>query len=310
MATQMRRSFTDEFKRAYRRAASMSGRVTTRKSTAHHPSVKSSDASPNSWNSSYRSLKMPQISSTTYGTCRVMIVVVYNNRAAKDDGFIQGAKKARNGIGAGSVRGMAEELGKLPDHCILTLIIADHGASGLQGLGSGQTADTSVGTNLSSEYIKASQIDVNSGLTGGAAGMVGAQGTGPEPMIGYLLKLTKNSFTSRNQVDSIDVIRKKLKVGGYLFLAGCSVGEGDEGKKLLQSLGLSLQNHIRVVASRHPTSWTDTTKAIIYPAKWNDRGANPRLVPSDMIGYMGMRELSSDEIQTVLDKTDIMSTGQ
>jgi hypothetical protein len=29
-----------------------------------------------------------------------------------------------------------------------------------------------------------------------------------------------------------------------------------------------------------------------------------------MIGYMGMRELSSDEIQTVLDKTDIMSTGQ
>ena len=238
-----------------------------------------------------------------------MIVVVYNSRAPKTDLYIAGAKKARNGIGAGSVRGMAEELAKLPDHSILTLIIADHGASGLQGLGSGQTADTSVGTNLSAEFIKASEIDVNSGLKDGATGIVGAQGTGPNPMIGYLLKLTKDSFSSTNQAGYIDVIRKKLKYGGYLLLAGCSVGDGDDGKKLLQSLGLSLQNSIRVLASKYSTSWTDETQPIIYPARWRSSASHTRLVPSDMIGYMGMRELSSDEIQTVLNNTDIMSTG-
>ncbi len=238
-----------------------------------------------------------------------MIVVVYNNRAPNTDGYIQDAKKARNAIGAGSVREMAEKLGNLPDHSVQTLIIADHGASGVQGVGSGQTADLSVGTNLSAEFIKASQINVNDGLKDGATGMVGAQGTGPEPMIGYLLKLTKMSFTSTNQAGFIDVIRKKLKQGGYLLLAGCSVGDGDDGKNLLQSLGLSMQNHIRVLASRYQTSWTDTTKPIIYPARWRSSGTPPRLVPSDMIGYMGMRDLSSGEIQTVLDKTDIMSTG-
>ena len=77
-----------------------------------------------------------------------MIVVVYNSRAPKTDLYIAGAKKARNGIGAGSVRGMAEELAKLtgPRHPD-----ADHRGSRcvrLAGSWRGQPPTPSVGTNL------------------------------------------------------------------------------------------------------------------------------------------------------------------
>lgn len=229
-----------------------------------------------------------------------MIVVAYNPTFLSKDEYVREAAKARNAIKAPSVSKLAENIGIYNDHSIDTLIIADHGAEGIQGVGSGQTADVSVGTNLSAEYIKVSTVTV-SGEPG-----VGGFGTGPEPMMGHLMKLARTGFSSRNQSDYIDRIARKIKYGGVLMLSGCSVGSGDEGEKLLSSLGLAVQNSISVIASIFPTSWTDTTKPIIYPARHQP---HRRLIPSDVIGFMGMRPLSWDELDRALNKTDILAAN-
>lgn len=229
-----------------------------------------------------------------------MIVVVYNPAKVSTDAYAQGAAKARYKIGANSVRKMAEGLGAYGDHSISTLIIADHGASGVQGVGSGQSHDFSFGTNLSAEYIKASTAKVS------GEPIEGATTWGPVPMMAVMMLLAKESFSSSAQSEYIDVIARKIKIGGNLLLAGCSVGSGDEGKNLLKSLGLSLQNSIRVVGSEHETSWTDLTQPVIYPARYSPYR---KLTPSDVIGYMGMRQLGDSELQSVLDDTNILSTG-
>jgi hypothetical protein len=227
----------------------------------------------------------------------LMIVVVYNPTKVASDGYAQGAAKARYAIAAHSVGKMAEALEGYGDHSIKTLIIADHGASGVQGVGSGQSQDYSFGTNLSSAHIKASTAPVTGDPVRGSTAM---------PMMMVLMKLAADSFTSRAQAGYIAVLSRKIKVGGNLLLAGCSVGSGEDGKNLLKSLGLAVQNSIRVVGSEHETSWTDTTKPVIYPARYSP---HRRLTPGDVIGYMGMRQLGESELQSVLDETDILSTG-
>jgi hypothetical protein len=227
----------------------------------------------------------------------LMIVVVYNPTKVASDGYAKGAAKARYKIGAHSVAKMAEGLGGYDDHSIKTLIIADHGASGVQGVGSGQSQDYSFGTNLSSAHIKASSTPVTGDPVRGSTAM---------SMMIELMQLAANSFSSRAQAGYIDVVARKIKVGGNLLLAGCSVGSGEDGKDLLKSLGLAVQNSIRVVGSEYETSWTDTTRPVIYPARYSPYR---KLVPADVIGYMGMRQLSNEELQSVLDDTDILSTG-
>ncbi|HJZ56172.1 MAG TPA: hypothetical protein VKE74_14490 [Gemmataceae bacterium] len=192
------------------------------------------------------------------------------------------------------------------DHSITTLMICDHGMSGVQGVGSGQTPDLLPYTNLSSEHIQVSTATVPAD---GPPGSWRRPGSGPEQMVLYLMCLANGGFACSPQTKHLAAFARKIKIGGNLFLSGCSVGKGEEGRKLLQGLGLWLQNSIRVVASKHDTSWTDVSKPVIYPARLTTGKARPRLTSSDVIGYVGRRPLGASELQSVLDVTNILSTG-
>jgi hypothetical protein len=230
-----------------------------------------------------------------------MIVVSYNLRDVAGDEFAAIASKGRNAIGVTSVSDLASKLGSYDDHSITTLIIADHGAEGVQGVGSGEQADYSAGKNLSSEHI------TTIGVQPGSDGILAAKGTSAGPMLAYLMSLAKSNGVTRAQGSHLDVIARKIKIGGNLLLAGCAVGSGSDGPDLLKSLGLYLQNSIRVVASLHKTCWTDAKAKTISPAR---HPSARKLTAADVIGFIGSRSLSAAELTDVLDNSDFMSTGR
>lgn len=225
-----------------------------------------------------------------------MITVAYNAdpQLVTTDTFLRESSKARTNHPFRSLSALADVPGGQS-----LLIVADHGLSGVQGVGSGSGSDTTWGVNLNHEHFTV--FEAARQLESGPA-----YATNPQ-WIFYWAGL-RGAGTNDKQQTHVLKLFSKINAGGVVFLAGCNVGDGDAGSSLLRNLSLIAQRSIAIVAARTKVAWT--------PEGSGSRNRMIRLVTDsgrafnsyDLVGFMGERPLTSSERDDVIARLVVPAT--
>ena len=163
-----------------------------------------------------------------------MITVAYNDdpQIASTDTFLLESSKAKTKHPFTSLGTLAS----VPSGQSL-LIVADHGLPGVQGVGSGSGRDTSWGRNLNHEHFSVFQ----------EAQRLPPSAAYTNPQWLFYWAGLRGAGTNDKQTEHVMTLFSKIDSGGVVFLAGCNVGDGDEGASLLQDLALIAQRYRRVL---------------------------------------------------------------
>lgn len=232
----------------------------------------------------------------------MIMVAVNNNPQSQNDTYLSGAKQAVNKIEFISLKNLAEKMSaQVANGSLDALLIADHGAPGVQGLGSGKTGDYGENCNFNSQFITVGKevgkalanTDLQEELLCGMAKL------NSRVMAKILLEASGLGFNPKPAAH-VRTIANCIKPGGILFLCGCRVASNEAGERMVKELALYCQNSLRVVANTCDTTWTNVTNNKFSPALY-DHGIST-LKSSHVIGYMGERKLTEDELDKVLSK--------
>ena len=217
-----------------------------------------------------------------------MKIIAYNSNLPAHDQIRKASSRAKNSLPCANIREMQSKVNECAgSRGIDLLVIADHGAPGLQGAGSGETGGLTADTDLEQGQFNMTTADRGAP----ASGPRGVSGN--DSLVGFWWDAFCKGATP--QLRRVLSLTLKMNEGSILFLMGCQVGKGEEGKALLQNIGLTVQRHIRVVAPTVLTrmEWDAST------VRFED---NARHVPLDrhtLRGAMGARMLSDDELDVV-----------
>ncbi|HUB45294.1 MAG TPA: hypothetical protein VMB73_09950 [Acetobacteraceae bacterium] len=239
-------------------------------------------------------------------------VVAYNANSPKGigidlDGFIARAQRATRTIGYTGVKNLAEKLTtSYGDGKICALLLVDHGAAGIQGVGSGTGHDLTEFKNFNAVHFGVS------GKVEAALPVLAGEAAGRKPAPSDVM-LALHAYGMSGVIDFqapyLRAMARCIARSGVLFLCGCSVAQED-GAKMIRDIALYFQNCISVVASNNYVTWIDgPAKNTFKPAIWVSGKARP-MRPYDLVGFMGGRVLLSEELQWIIDNTVITESAR
>lgn len=201
-------------------------------------------------------------------------IVFFDDTVNRHDIVKKFSISARENFGVTSIQQITGYLKSKPSYDLV--VISGHGMEGYQGVGSGTDAAFQQNTDFKHTHMARQSLNEFLSLHKGES----------TSLQGY------EKFTMR-QLWSIGC---SMQNGAVLFLAGCSVGAGSEGKDLLKKMGLSIQNNIKVIAATCPIAMRKAGRKIIYTNA--DRHCR-QLTADDLVGAQGERILSGEELAAI-----------
>jgi hypothetical protein len=238
-------------------------------------------------------------------TYKEHIVVAYNANSPRGAGglldeFLGTAQRAKKSIGYTGIKDLASKLGgAFGGGKISALLLVDHGAVGIQGVGSGTGQDLDKFKNLS-----AADFTVMTKIEASLPAIAKATTTMPLTAKGVMeaLHITGMAGVDDWQLPHLRAIGGCIMWGGVLFLCGCSVAGSEQGKEMLRDLALFLQNSVSVVACRTYVTWLEDDRTTFRPARWQQNRAMA-MGEYDLVGFVGARTLTRNELKWIIDNT-------